>query len=359
MDGTDSEQDDLLTADSPTTPGFAAPDGNYHTFYLNNPIRIIPCTRDLEDFARLWVCGVDSNLLATLPAGSTVSLNWGDVGNPNLNNPKIDLFMAADPDGGTGYLTNATTATEQTNFTHCLYVGRVTPGQNLRLNASQFTNNWAGNHFIWCGVESGSGGLNLTIADANSNVLAQTSVDIKIQDIKQMYERWTVGDNSKIAPTNVAHLAGEDLPPQVVPFQYGYNSVSDTNTPYILHVHGSNMKLWEKDRYAETMYKRLYWQGYQGRFGSFRWPSQGTVNTTFDAVTRPSYFYKEEYTLMAGSAGTQDIISTVEFVISGASSIVLTQHGECRSTGGSETEHQRLCCSRLCSLSRSRCFPFI
>jgi len=33
------------------------------------------------------------------------------------------------------------------------------------------------------------------------------------------------------------------------------------------------METWEKDRFAETAYKRLYWQGYQGRFGSFRWPT--------------------------------------------------------------------------------------
>ena len=30
---------------------------------------------------------------------------------------------------------------------------------------------------------------------------------------------------------------------------------------------------WEKDRFAETAFKRLYWQGYQGRFGEFRWPT--------------------------------------------------------------------------------------
>ena len=28
------------------------------------------------------------------------------------------------------------------------------------------------------------------------------------------------------------------------------------------------MERWEKDRFAETAFKRLYWQGYQGRFGA-------------------------------------------------------------------------------------------
>jgi hypothetical protein len=59
---------------------------------------------------------------------------------------------------------------------------------------------WAGDHYIWCGVGHGSGALYLTIADGNGNVLAQSSQFIKIQDIKQMYERWTVGDNDDHNP---------------------------------------------------------------------------------------------------------------------------------------------------------------
>jgi hypothetical protein len=46
------------------------------------------------------------------------------------------------------------------------------------------------------------------------------------------------------------------------------------------------MPTWTKDRYAETEFKRLYWQGYHGRFGEFRWPTtvQGVLNfnTAFD-----------------------------------------------------------------------------
>jgi hypothetical protein len=41
--------------------------------YVYEGVRIIPDERDLEDYARLWVCGVTSNLLAALPTGSTVT----------------------------------------------------------------------------------------------------------------------------------------------------------------------------------------------------------------------------------------------------------------------------------------------
>ena len=68
-----------------------------------------------------------------------------------------------------------------------------------------------------------------------------------------MYERWTVGDDPNTPPTAISVPAYDGLPPGVGSFQYLYDSQTDINTPYILHVHGSNMEPWEKDRFAETM----------------------------------------------------------------------------------------------------------
>ncbi len=250
------------------TPGVPTPDCNYVDAAGN---RVISCARDLQDFTRLWVCGITSNLLAALPTGSTITLNWGDVGSPSSGNPTIDLFAAADADGGTGYLTNSVIAGSQDITVTAPYIGRLSPGGSLQLNAAKFANHWAGNYFIWCGVSNGTGGLNLTIADGSGNVLAQTTAYIQIVDIKQMYERWTVGDNLSNPPTNNAVLATEGLPVGVHAFTYP--QPSDTNTSYILYVHGWNMETWEKDRFAESAFKRLYWQGYHGRFGVFRWPT--------------------------------------------------------------------------------------
>ncbi len=272
VDGNDNEQDDL-----PVQYGYG-PSGKYPMPDCNYTVggnRMISCARDLEDFARLWVCGITSNLLAALPAGSTITLNWGDTWYPNSANPTIDLFVAADSDGGIGYLTNGTVALQQTNLNQCAYIGRLAPGGSIQLNTSQFANNWAGNHFIWCGVTNGTGGLTLTISDASGKVLAQASQWIQINDIKQMYERWTVGDDPASAtnstPMNVAIKATDGLLIGASAFQY--TPPQNTNTPYILFVHGWNMPTWEKDRFAETAFKRLYWQGYQGRFGEFRWPT--------------------------------------------------------------------------------------
>jgi hypothetical protein len=270
--------DDSVTA----AQGNNIPDSNY-----TNSVgyRAIPTMRDLQDFARLWTSGI-SNLYSKLPPGSTVSLSWGDVGSPNPANPTIDLFEAADPDGATGYLTNATLASQQIDPTQALYKGRLGPGQSLRLDSCLFGPCCRGDHFIWCGVSSGTGALTLTIADAQSKVLAQTMAYIQLQDIKQMYERWTVGERPNVAPANTAYLAEEDVDQ---PFHYGSNS--DTNTPYILFVHGWNLQQWEKDRFAESAFKRLYWQGYQGRFGLFRWPTTYGFTGSFWQLATDSYNY--------------------------------------------------------------------
>ena len=221
--------------------------------------RAIPTKRDLQDFARVWITGIDTNLIAQLNPGAKVTLGW----NSNRN-AQIDLFQAADRDGGYGYLTNSGTAGLQTDNLWSPYIGRVQSTDSLQLNLNQYFKNWAGNYFIWCGVHAGSGALTLRISQGNLNTGAQ----IQLQDIKQMYERWTVGENPATPPTATAQLATEN-----VSQRFQYPPSTDPNTPYILFVHGWNMETWEKDRYAEAAYKRLYWQGYQGRFGVFRWPT--------------------------------------------------------------------------------------
>ena len=201
-------------------------------------------------------------------------LSWAGIG----SSPSIDLFEAADTDGGIGYLTNLVTASNQINPFLFTYFGRLGPGSNIILKSS--VQAWETDHFIWCGVSPGTDQLNLTVMDAQSNVLAQSSQWIQIVDIKQMYERWTVGDNDKsqplasVGPMTNAVLAQDNFSPgySQQAFSYPYDPAYDTNDTYILYLHGWNELTWEKDRWAETAYKRLYWQGYQGRFGEFRWP---------------------------------------------------------------------------------------
>lgn len=206
----DHEQDDLGPADIAKLPAYQrVPDCNYVNAAGQ---RVIPCTRDLEDFARLWMAGVTSNLVAALPANSTLTLSWTDYD----GQPTIDLFAAVEPDGGTRFQTDPTIATNQIDPVQAPYLGRIGPGQPLQFTKST----WRTSQFIWCGVKYGQGALTLTIADGNTNMLAQTKGYFALLDIKQMYERWTVGERPGFPPATTPKLGVEGVPAYASPFRY-------------------------------------------------------------------------------------------------------------------------------------------
>jgi len=262
----DWEEDDLKVAGVPDYPTLITPDYAYATYTpFQQPTPRIPSMRDLEDYARFWLPGM-SSLMAAMPTNYTVKLTLtGDA--------IIRIFRAVESDGATDYLFSEVTASNQVAQSASLFVGLLTSASPITLSGQ--TN--FSEHFIWCGAQRGTAEVHLQILDGNQNVFADTAAYIEIKDIKEMYERWTVGDRGTIAPKATAYLAAEDLPINATRFEYGPSS---TNTPYILFVHGWNMERWEKDRFAEASFKRLYWQGYEGRFGIYRWPTYDKAPAT-------------------------------------------------------------------------------
>lgn len=53
---------------------------------------------------------------------------------------------------------------------------------------------------------------------------------------------------------------------------------SETND-YIVFVHGWNMTSEKSSSYGDTMFKRLWHQGYRGRYATFRWPTLTGIQT--------------------------------------------------------------------------------
>jgi hypothetical protein len=154
---------------------------NYgNTNYMDGQIN---WARDLENFARLWVCGVPS-----LPSsqGYTATLSWQNVS----GDPAVNLFLSVETNGGIGYLTDTNVAAAQTVFT-------IPDGSGLVFaqvqNGATFTfpNDFFGGtnkYFLFEGAGIGSGELTLTISQ-NSNVIAQTGVWLDLHDIKDFYEQ--------------------------------------------------------------------------------------------------------------------------------------------------------------------------
>ncbi|MGP8200622.1 MAG: chitobiase/beta-hexosaminidase C-terminal domain-containing protein [Limisphaerales bacterium] len=273
IDVTDEEQDDLQVTSTQLESWQQVPDCQYQNGIGQYAI---PCTRDLEDYARLWIPGL-TNLMQVLPSGYGINLQWR-----NGTGAGIRIFGAADADGGTNYLFDGTTSSNQVDTGWYPCFGYVTSDQPLAVSASAW-NSLNGyppsDHFIFCGTAYGNDELVLQVTNQYGGEVGEASVFLNLKDIKQMYERWSVGEDPTQLPSNIATNCGDQ---GIASCPYPYDGAVDSTTPYILHVHGSNMETWEKDRFAETMFKRLYWQGYQGRFGSFRWPTASGFNPLLD-----------------------------------------------------------------------------
>jgi hypothetical protein len=119
-------------------------------------------------------------------------------------------------------------------------------------------------------------------------------------------------------PTNFYLSIFEGEPHSDNPFSmdgspFLYTASQDTNTPYILYVHGWNMETWEKDRFAESAFKRLYWQGYQGRFGSFRWPTGNKFDGSFsDILTDARNYDNSEFTAWQSATGLTNLLTKLD-----------------------------------------------
>jgi hypothetical protein len=229
----------------------------------------ISCTRDLEDYARLWINTQAIN--QDLQNGNLLlALQWENV----TGNPQIRLFQAVETNGGTLYLTDTNMAQAQitgpygTNIVDRSGQLVVTPGTpfifptNLWAN---LTGDPATNYLLFDAVNGGSGKLVLAIYknDGVTKLQEGPPLYLDLEDITNMYERWTVGEGNGTAPANAAALLSD----------FQYTSASPEANQYILFVHGWNMSPTEKAAFAATAYKRLWWQGYKGRFGAFRWPT--------------------------------------------------------------------------------------
>jgi hypothetical protein len=104
----------------------------------------------------------------------------------------------------------------------------------------------------------------------------KSKISLDLHDITDFYDTFEVnytngmGQDERKNPdfgsystfTQTTHAVVNDLP----------NS-SFNNDDYLLFVHGWNMAPADKKEFAETAFKRLYWQGYSGRFGTFNWPT--------------------------------------------------------------------------------------
>jgi hypothetical protein len=219
--------------------------------------------RNLEDFSRLWVCG-----LPKLPTtnGYAITLSMSAVS----GSPAINLYRSFDTNGSASYLSNTNAAAaqftqwylgDQLIFDFAQKLGTINSSQTYNLPVStDGTPDYT--HFLFEGAGIGEGQLTMTISQ-NGNTLAQSSVWLDLHDVKDFYERTVITNN--ISGTISNWTSGvESVQPAI-------SSLGD-DTNLIVLVHGINVDDGDWRIESDTVLKRLYWAGFHGKFATVKWP---------------------------------------------------------------------------------------
>jgi hypothetical protein len=243
---------------------------------MNYSLEKITCQRDLENFARLWVCG-----LPKLPATSGYAITLSISGSSAIN-----LYAAYSPDGGIEYLTDTNAATAQiVDVTgppltaYGIKLATLNSYQSYTLPVgSDGTPDFT--YFLFEGAGIGDGQLTLTISQ-NGSIIIQTSAYIDLHDIKDFYERASI--------TNIISGPSTNWSGAIERVQPAISSALGNNTNLIVLVHGFFVEDWDWLDNSDTVFKRLYWAGYQGQFATVKWPCQTGNPLLFDLSELDAY----------------------------------------------------------------------
>jgi esterase/lipase superfamily enzyme len=134
----------------------------------------------------------------------------------------------------------------------------------------------------------GTGDLTVFVDVLGENVVCSASVTLELHDIEWFYDIYTNGVTSGTRWEVEVETAATHSQTA------GYQSETDEK---LLFVHGWNMQGWEKRRWAETMFKRLWWQGYKGSVALFDWPTMDgfTGSWWWDLLVDSRHFDNSEY----------------------------------------------------------------
>jgi hypothetical protein len=232
-------------------------------YYNDGYQQKIDSQRDLEDYARLWICGMP----ALTNGNYQVTLSWANV---SSGNPTINLFDTVETNGGIGYLTNLDTATAEA-YNYGIWgenrtaIATISPSQSFTFPANYFTNTSA-KYFLFDGaITNGAGELVLTIADSNGNTIAQSGAWLDLHDVKDFYERAVITNDISSSAISNWTSSIEQVQPAVA-------SALGDDTNLIVLVHGINVGNADWLIESDTVFKRLYWAGYRGKFMTVKWP---------------------------------------------------------------------------------------
>lgn len=263
-----------------------------------------------------------------------MGLKWTDTAGTT---PAIQVYDSIEADGGLGYLSDDLIAANQLlhgrNAITLIDVATGNPatsisGSGTFLLPTSFFADLSETQpmirLLFEGCSQGKGQLRLVLLKPGSGgAFAEIGdgpgVWLDLKKIGDMYEQWSVGNGNGTAPDAIAGRVASETGNGPA---FSYTAGSPEEQKYILFVHGWNMEKWEKERFAETAYKRLWWQGYKGRFGLFTWPTThgfggggsgvwGTLKTINGGVNDGTNFDRGEFSAWRSGAPLRQLMQTL------------------------------------------------
>ena len=167
-----------------------------------------------------------------------------------------------------------------------------------------------------------TGRLGLVIGKRESGIIRAYALNrhihLRLGDMRWFYEHKSAGDtvtSSSSFPGPALTALGDGMT------DLSQRTPHDLNDPdlatlkakdkTIIFVHGYRMQPWERRSFAETALKRLYWQGYGGRFVFFSWPTDYVAGTPGQIFSPQNYDRSEFQARRSGASVLPSVITDV------------------------------------------------
>ncbi len=232
--------------------------------------------RDLEDLTRIVI--EQENWAALDPATVSLQLRWREGGQA----PVIRVWRSGIPRCSRSYLEETAVGQRQIDAPYRQALGVVgTQGLTLplgRWTAEERQRQWL--CLLFEGVSEGRGTLDVSLVRDGQTLETSPPLHIELRPVKSFYDRVGVSWPEDLRPpwTYIGTPPSPELhaepEPMGIPFQRPWYETDDI----IVWVHGWIPQ--DPENYQrtlvfsfETMWKRLWHQGFRGRVIHFRWPT--------------------------------------------------------------------------------------
>jgi pimeloyl-ACP methyl ester carboxylesterase len=136
----------------------------------------------------------------------------------------------------------------------------------------------------------------MTILRGGSNTVAETSAWLDFHDIMDFYELVQVTNVLTLWPDMVQtnRTSGFEI---IAPAKLTLGTAKEM----AVLIHGWRVDTWDWYNISITMLKRLWWQGYQGRFAALRWPTHSNKTEIFPWMGYITYNRSEHIAFKSGT----------------------------------------------------------